>query len=408
MDTYQKLAFVANETLFESDGDLSPSATSVQLTQTTMSNFCGGLSFLRNPNPQPCSVFTNDLEIPIHMAAAPGGKRIPLLKSMLTTACEMDCYYCAFRAARNYRRVTFQPEELASVYMEVYQKRFVQGLFLSTGILAGGANTQNRILDTAEILRNRHKYRGYLHIKIMPGAEKGQVLRAMQLGDRVSINLEAPNAKRLAYLAPQKQFVDQLIAPFRWIDEIRSGMDPQSAWDSRWPSSTTQFVVGAAGETDLELLSTVQHLSRSTGFARAYFEAFNPVPNTPLEGHPPTDLLRQNRLYQASFLMRDYGYQMEDLLFNSQGNLPLERDPKLEYAIVNLRETPVELNRADRKALLQVPGIGPKGAEAIIRSRSVKGINDLGQIRKLGIITERAAPYILLNGKKAEAQLPLL
>jgi predicted DNA-binding helix-hairpin-helix protein len=236
----------------------------------------------------------------------------------------------------------------------------------------------------------------------------GQVLRAMQLGDRVSINLEAPNAKRLLDLAPQKHFADQLLAPFRWIDEIRSTMHPQAAWDGRWPSSTTQFVVGAAGESDLEILSAVRFLSHTAGFARAYFEAFNPVPNTPLEHHPPTNPLRQHRLYQASYLMRDYGFDMEDLTFNSQGDLPLEQDPKQAYALDNLSDTPVELNHAEREDLLRVPGIGPKGAEAIIHARSIARIHELSQVKKLGILAERAAPYILLDGKRADTQLSLL
>jgi predicted DNA-binding helix-hairpin-helix protein len=408
MDTYQKLAIVANESQFEMDGDVRPSASSLQPSQGTISNFCGASRPAPNSNSKPMSILAKGHEIPIHMAVMPGGKRIPLLKSMLTTACEMDCHYCTFRAGRNFRRVSFQPDELADVYHEIYQKGAVEGLFLSTGILAGGANTQNGILDTAEILRSRFNYRGYLHIKIMPGAEKGQVLHAMQLGDRVSINLEAPNAKRLMDLAPQKHFANQLVAPFRWIDEFRSMKNSQIAWDGRWPSSTTQFVVGAAGESDLELLTAVRFLSQTAGFARAYFEAFNPVPNTPLEHHPPTDPMRQHRLYQASYLMRDYGFDMEDLKFNSRGDLPLERDPKQSYAMENLSNAPVELNHAEREDLLRVPGIGPKGAEAIIHARSKARIHELSQVKKLGIVAERAAPYILLDGRKAATQLILL
>ncbi len=402
MDSFQKLAIVAEASEFESDGEIS---ALTQPIQESLQGFCGGSDVIRNPTSQPHSIYTKNREIPIHMAVAPGGKRIPLLKSMLSTACEMNCHYCTFRAGRNYRRVTFHPEELASVFMQVYEKGLVEGLFLSTGIIGGGANTQNRLIYTAEILRSRYEYRGYLHLKLMPGVEQGQVLRAMQLGDRVSINLEAPNPDRLLHLAPQKQFNVQLLAPFKWFDEFRSTLPPHSAWDSRWPSSTTQFVVGAAGESDLELLTTVQHLSRSLGFARAYFEAFNPVSNTPLENHPPTDPLRQHRLYQASFLMRDYGFDIEDLPFNPTGELPLERDPKLAYARENLAHAPVELNNANREEILRVPGIGLKGAEAILQSRSRNKIRELSHIKKLGIVAERAAPYVLLNGKRTPRQL---
>jgi predicted DNA-binding helix-hairpin-helix protein len=291
--------------------------------------------------------------------------------------------------------------------MQLYRAGHVEGLFLSTGILSGGANTQNQIIDTAEILRRKFNYRGYMHIKIMPGAEKEQVKRAMQLGDRVSINLEAPNAQRLRDLAPRKRFQEELLAPFQWMEEVRTTVSPLTTWDGRWPSSTTQFVVGAAGETDLELMSTVQFLSQRRGFARAYFEAFNPVPNTPLENHPPTDTLRQHRLYQASFLMRDYGFDLEELPFNSQGDLPLERDPKQAYANTYLSNAPVDLNIAIREDLLRVPGIGLKGAEKIIRARKTNRLRELNQVRKLGILTERAAPYILLDGKRPEKQYSL-
>jgi len=375
MDSLQKLAIVAEASEFESEGEIS---ALTQPIQEPIKGFCGGFGGTRNPPSQPRSISTKICEIPIHMAVAPGGKRIPLLKSMLSTACEMNCHYCTFRAGRNYRRVTFRPEELASVFMQVYQQGLVEGLFLSTGIIGGGANTQNRLIDTADILRSRHEYRGYLHLKLMPGVEQGQVLRAMQLGDRVSINLEAPNA-----------FSDQLLAPFKWFDEIRSTLPPNSTWDNRWPSSTTQFVVGAAGESDLELLTTVQHMSRSPGFARAYFEAFNPVPNTPLQNHPPTDPLRQHRLYQASFLMRDYGFDIEELPFNPSGELPLEQDPKLVYARENLAHRPVELNIANKEEILRVPGIGLKGAEAILQSRSRNKIRELSHLKKLGIVAEK-------------------
>jgi predicted DNA-binding helix-hairpin-helix protein len=407
MDSYEKLAIVANESQFESDGDDPSPLSAFHASQGAMLNSCGNSVSPPNKKTQTRTISTGKNRIPIHMAVLPGGKRIPLLKSMLTTACEMNCNYCTFRAGRNFRRVHFQPEELASIYMEVYRKRQVEGIFLSTGILSGGANTQNKLLDAAEILRTKLEYRGYLHIKIMPGAEKGQVLRAMQLGDRVSINLEAPNSDRLFDLAPQKKFAEQLVAPFHWIDDIRSSVSPHSAWDGRWPSSTTQFVVGAAGESDLEILNSVQSLSKTAGFARAYFEAFNPVPNTPLEHHPKTDPLRQHRLYQASFLMRDYGFDMEELSFNHIGNLPLERDPKQAYASENLSDDPIELNSAAREELLRVPGIGIKGAEGIIMARSRSRLDEISQVKKLGIHAERAAPYILLNGKRVDRQIAL-
>src|SRR3990172_5662016 len=146
----------------------------------------------------------------------------------------------------------------------------------------------------------------------MPGVERGQVLQAMRLADRVSVNLEAPNEDRLRLLAPQKDFARELLGPLRWVEEIRSTVPADRGWRGRWPSSSTQFVVGAAGESDLEILGTVSHLFRSLGLARTYFEAFTPVENTPPEDYPAEDLRRQQRLYEASFLLRDYGFDLED------------------------------------------------------------------------------------------------
>src|SRR6266511_3700821 len=154
-------------------------------------------------------------------AKLPNGKQIKLLKTLLSSACERDCFYCPFRSGRDFRRATFRPQEFAELFMKLHQSSMAEGIFLSSGIAEGGANTQNRILDTAEILRNKLGFRGYLHLKIMPGAEKGQVERLMKLADRLSINLEAPNKERLTKLAPQKTFVEELFRPLKWVEEIR-------------------------------------------------------------------------------------------------------------------------------------------------------------------------------------------
>jgi predicted DNA-binding helix-hairpin-helix protein len=346
--------------------------------------------------------------IPVAHAAA-GGRTVRLLKAMLTTACERDCLYCSFRAGRDCRRATFKPEEMARLFDQVHRAGLVDGLFLSTGIIKGGANTQERLLDTAEILRHRLGYRGYLHLKIMPGAERGQVWRAMQLADRVSANLEAPGPAWLAQLAPHKDFDGELLSPLRWVEELRREMPVGSAWRRRMPSSATQFVVGPAGESDLEILSISARLLHHLRLTRVYFMAFNPVPGTPLEGHPPENPLREHRLYQASYLLRDYGFDLEELPFAGDGRLPLGKDPKLAYAEAHMRQCPLELSRADREELLRVPGIGPRGADAILRARHQAGaLRDLSDLRRLGVVAERAAPYVTLRGRAPTLQLPLL
>ena len=343
-------------------------------------------------------------ELPIYQAAGPGGRRFPLLKAMLTTACERDCLYCAFRAGRNFRRATFKPEEMAHAFADLHHRGLVQGLFLSTGILAGGANTQNKLLDAAEILRLKLGFRGYLHLKIMPGAERGQVERAMRLASRVSINLEAPTPERLARLAPHKDFSAELWAPLRWMEAIRRS-DPDR---SRWASSATQFVVGGAGESDLELLTTTTHLYHQAGLTRAFFSAFEPLRDTPLENLPAESPRREHRLYQASYLIRDYGFDLEELPFEPDGRLPLDRDPKLAYAEIRLAHAPVEINRAAPDELRRVPGIGPRGAEKIVAARRVRRLRDVQQLGALGIPFGRAAPYVLMDGRRPPYQLPLL
>lgn len=337
----------------------------------------------------------------VYYAALPGGKRIPLLKTLLTSACERDCAYCPFRAGRDFQRATFTPDELARVFLQLYQRGVVEGLFLSSGVAGGGPRTQDRLLAAAELLRQRYGFRGYIHLKIMPGAERDQVAAALPLADRVSVNLEAPNDQRLARLAPHKIFTSELLERLRWIQELRASQG------GRGPSSTTQFVVGAAGESDVELLSTTEYLYRNLKLARAYFSAFNPVPDTPLESLPPASPVREHRLYQASFLLRDYGFTVEELPFAGDGNLPLAEDPKLAWARQNLAQLPVELNQADREQLLRVPGIGLQGAERVLAARRQGRLRDLRDLRRLGIAADRAAPFILLDGHAPARQLRL-
>lgn len=343
----------------------------------------------------------------VHPAKLPNGQSIKLLKTLLTSACERDCYYCPFRAGRDFRRATFKPEEFASLFMNLHKAGAAEGIFLSSGVAGGGVRTQDKLLDTADILRHKLGFRGYIHLKIMPGAEKAQVERAMQLADRVSVNLEAPNTERLARLAPHKMFLEELLQPLKWVDEIRREQSAYKGWNGRWPSTVTQYVVGGSDESDLELLTTTQWLHKNVRLKRAYFSAFSPIRDTPLENKAATDPLREHRLYQASFLLRDYGFDLEELPFAAGGNLPLPIDPKQAWAQVYLREQPIEVNKADKNELLRVPGIGPKGANAILRARRVGKLRDMSMLKRLGVIADRAAPFVLLDGQRAPAQMAL-
>ncbi len=366
-----------------------------------------GSSDIPAADPPACFTPRQKDSVLVHSAQLPNGKNIKLLKTLLTSACERDCYYCPFRAGRDFRRATFKPEEFANVFMVLQAHGMAEGTFLSSGIAGGGLRTQDKLLDTAEILRHKKGFRGYLHLKIMPGAERAQVARAMQLADRVSVNLEAPNTARLARLAPHKEFMEELVNPLKWVEEIRRTQPAHEGWNGRWPSTTTQFVVGGADESDLELLETTAWLNQNVGLKRVYFSAFSPILDTPFENKPPTDPRREHRLYQASFLLRDYGFDLEDLPFSENGHLPLHVDPKLAWAQVNLSPRPVEINRAQRQDLLRVPGIGPRAVNALLLARRIRSIRDLSSLSKLGIQAERAAPFILLDGKQPAHQLSL-
>jgi predicted DNA-binding helix-hairpin-helix protein len=340
-------------------------------------------------------------------ARLPNGKVTRLLKSLLSSYCENNCLYCPFRSARDIRRDTWQPEEFARMVINLTNAGLIQGVFLSSGVVNGGVFTQDKLIATAEILRHKMDYRGYLHLKIMPGAEFDQVAATMRLADRVSINLEAPNEYRLPALAPQKRFNDQLFTPLKWVDAIRHQQFPAKAWKGRWPSSSTQFVVGGAGESDIELLEITQTLHHLYGLRRAYYSAFKPHYDTPLESHAPVPLKRELRLYQADYLIRDYGFSREELIFDRQENLPLEYDPKEAWARQCLSEHPLEVNRASREELLRVPGIGPKGVQAILKARRWHTLRDLSCLARIGVNTRRAGDYLLLDGSRAPRQLCL-
>ncbi len=333
----------------------------------------------------------------------PQGKK-PVLKTMLTTACERNCYYCPFRAGRSQtKRVTFTPDELASSLDTLQRAGKVDGMFLSSGIIKGSVTTQDKIIDTAEIVRKRYGYQGYLHLKVMPGIEYDQLYRLMQLADRVSVNLEGPTQERLNALAPKKDFQRELLSMLQLAEEIRRTHPYE-----KLAGTVTQFVVGAVGDTDQELLSLSSRLYREMGLTRAYYSGFSPVAQTPFENLAPTNPLREHRLYQASFLLRDYGWKVEDLPFMSDGNMLLDVDPKRAWAEMHLRAAPVEIMTANREQLLRIPGIGRVGADAILKARRQGKLTDLTDLQKLGIrAPEQASPYILLNGRRPLAQLLL-
>ncbi|MDE2821574.1 MAG: radical SAM protein [Chloroflexota bacterium] len=327
-----------------------------------------------------------------------------VMKSMMTTACERNCHYCVFRAGRaKTKRMTFSPDEMASAFDALQGSGKVDGLFLSSGIIKGSVTTQDKIIETADIIRNKQRYGGYIHLKIMPGIEYDQLYRSMQLADRVSVNLEAPTSERLAKLAPKKIFIDELLKMLQWAQRIRTE-NPHE----KLASSVTQFVVGAVGDTDLELLSMTDKLYDQAKLARVYYSAFGPVPGTPFENLPATEAIREFRLYQSSFLLRDYTWDIEELPFLRDGNLRADVDPKQAWADEHLLHQPIEIMRAEREQLMRVPGIGRVGAESIIRSRRRGSLSELIHLKRIGIrAPDKLAKYVLLDGKQPIQQLKL-
>ena len=379
-ETLTKLSQMGDVTLHEPAGD-SPQAERVRRRRKQEFNFSDCIANLQTPR---------------------GPK--PVLKTMMTTACERNCHYCVFRAGRaKTKRVTFAPDEMAGAFNTLEQAGKVDGLFLSSGIIKGSVTTQDKIIDTADIIRNRQGYRGYIHLKIMPGIEYDQLYRSMQLADRISVNLEAPTTARLAALAPKKIFIEELLRMLQWAEQIR-----RDHRNEKLASSVTQFVVGAVGDTDLELLSMSDKLYSLAKLARVYYSAFGPVPGTPFENLPATEAIREFRLYQSSFLLRDYQWDVEELPFLRDGNLRTDVDPKQAWADVHLIHQPVELMRAEREQLLRVPGIGPIGANAIISARRRGNLSELVHLKQIGIRTpHKLAKYVLLNGRQPVRQLNL-
>jgi predicted DNA-binding helix-hairpin-helix protein len=374
----QKLSLLGDSMRFEPAG-AEPHSESLPKTRAGV------------PKPLPC----------ISEVSTPTGKK-PVLKAMMTTACERNCFYCPFRAGRTKtQRVTFTPDEMAKTFNVIQKAGHVDGLFLSSGIIKGSVTTQDKIIATAEILRRRYRYRGYIHLKIMPGAEYDQIRRAMQLANRVSVNLEGATEQRLQALAPKKDFWQELVQRLQWISQLRADEGLRA-------SVVTQFVVGAVGDTDLELLQTSDALFNHLGLKRTYFSTFHPVAQTPFEDLAPASDLREFRLYQASFLLRDYGWHVEDLPFQADTNLRLDMDPKLAWAQEHLRHAPVEVNRASRNELLRVPGIGPKLADMILHARTQGTLSDLAHLSRLGVRdVGKTGEYVLLNGKQPAQQLSL-
>jgi predicted DNA-binding helix-hairpin-helix protein len=340
----------------------------------------------------------------VYNAKQEGGGTSRLFKVLQTNACRYSCKYCFTSCAIRRKRTTFKPDELADTFVALQREKRVDGLFLSSGIVPDADTTMEKMLATVERLRLKEGYTGYIHLKLIPGASFEYIERAVELADRVSLNLEAPNQTRLTELAPDKEFAGSMWGRLAWAAELIRRARAEGRRAAK--SLTTQFVVGAVGESDRELLDTIDRAHRELELRRAYFSAFHPIERSPFAEMPAEDPTRALRLYQADFMLRDYGFRAVDLPFDEAGLLPRDRTPKQAWADRNLHE-PVEINLASRQDLLKVPGIGPRSVERIIEARRETTLRELPQLGRLGVTTSWAAPYVLLDGRRIPEQLRL-
>ena len=337
------------------------------------------------------------------------GMRMSLLRILMTNACSYNCHYCPMRRDREMPRTLLKPEELVRIFLGARARGWCEGLFVTTGIPGRPVKVMDDLITALELLRERHRFVGYIHVKLVPGGQPAQIERLSQLASRISVNLEAPCGASLESIAPDKSFGTAVADLERVRGHLlleRAERSHGKPGDALHPGAvagmTMQFVVGATNDTDRSILGTVGSLSAGGGIHHAHFSAFRPIENTPLEGAPAAPALREHRLYQADHLMRSYGFEMDEVVFEPSGNLPLAVDPKAAWAIAHPERFPVEVRTASPEELLRVPGIGPTSARRIVAERTETTIRHLADLGKLGVVTNRAAGFITLGGRRVQ------
>ena len=333
------------------------------------------------------------------------GRCISLLKILFTNECIYDCKYCVNRSSNDVVRTSFTPEEVCTLTMEFYRRNYIEGLFLSSGILKSPDYTMELIYAAVYRLRHVCNFQGYIHVKAIPGADERLIRMTGFLADRMSVNMELPTAESLRLLAPHKSRKN-ILAPMRFVQEKMKEnqqelMLYQSAPRFVPAGQSTQMIIGATPETDYQILRVTEDLYKKFDLKRVYFSAFVPVnedkdlPSIRDEGPP---LLREHRLYQADWLLRFYHFEAEELLDEENQNFNVYLDPKCCWALRHLESFPVEINRADYYTLLRVPGIGYKSAGHIVKARRWGRI-DFEDLKKMGVVLKRALYFITCSGK---------
>jgi predicted DNA-binding helix-hairpin-helix protein len=339
------------------------------------------------------------------------GFRIKLLRILMTNACSYNCHYCPMRRDRAMPRTLLKPAELVRIFLGAHQRGWCQGLFITTGIPGRPVKVMDDLIEVLELLRERHHFSGYIHVKMVPGADVAQIDRLTELASRVSINFEAPCGASLARIAPEKSFsttlqnferVQKLVLLERAAQAHGKPRDPLHPGGAS--GMTMQFVVGATPDTDRTLLGTVTRLKAGGAVHHPHFSAFRPISDTPLETAPAAPALREHRLYQAAYLLGTYGFRAEEVVFGPEGNLPLGHDPKTMWALHHPECFPVEVTNGSYEALVRVPGIGPLAAKRIVAQRKETVFRNLSDLRAMGVITGRAAGFLQLRGRRLQTE----
>ncbi|HIW84562.1 MAG TPA: putative DNA modification/repair radical SAM protein [Candidatus Dorea gallistercoris] len=333
------------------------------------------------------------------------GRCISLLKILFTNECIYDCKYCINRRTNDVERTSFTPDEICTLTMEFYRRNYIEGLFLSSGILISPDYTMELIYGALYKLRTQYRFQGYIHVKAIPGADPDLIRRIGFLSDRMSVNLELPTAEGLRRLAPHKTR-KKILAPMRLVQNGRQENKQELQLYRNAPrfvpaGQSTQMIIGATPETDYQILQVAESLYKNFDLKRVFYSAFvhvNEDKDLPARTGDGPPLLREHRLYQADWLLRYYHFQAEELLSEQEPNFNILFDPKCNWALKHLEWFPVEINRADYRTLLRVPGIGYKSAQRIVKARRL-GILDFPDIKKMGVVLKRAQYFITCGGR---------
>jgi putative DNA modification/repair radical SAM protein len=320
----------------------------------------------------------------------PDGRCVSLLKILLTNSCSYDCQYCVNRSSSDVPRARFSPAEVATLTLDFYRRNYIEGLFLSSGVLKSPDYTMEQLIEVARLLREEHRFGGYIHLKAAPGVAPELLERAGTLADRVSVNVELPTVSDLQRLAPEKTMPQIESA----MGALHQAKQAHAEEPTRFlpAGQSTQMVIGATPASDAEILRTADHLYSAFRLRRVYYSGYSPIPSgdarLPVAAAP---LLREHRLYQADWLIRHYGFRPEEL---TADNLDLNRDPKLAWALAHREFFPVDLNRAPREALLRVPGLGVRNVDRVLQIRRHRAVR-LADLRQLRAAVARVAPFVV-------------